>query len=394
MKNVARFDRGTVQGDAVITDEGYIRANAIVTRTGIFHYRNADGSLRRELRHPDDVWNTDSISSMELIPVTNGHPNERLVTAENYKRLAVGFTGETIKKNGDFVLANMVITDHEAVNAVKNNNRRELSLGYLVDLDETPGIYNGDEYDARQTNVRYNHLAIVDKARAGSEARIALDSQDAEEYINDGVPEMAKRKIKIDNDEVFVDEQTGDHIERLEDNIRNLTDEMERVRRELSEQKDELASAKKNLEKTEAERDGYRDRVSTSMKEGMREKSMEMKSNMDSAEFKKAVNERIKLYQFAENYIAKDKISKLDSMDAIEIKKSIIQECRKSVNLDGKSDIYVEAMFDTIVDEKSIDKRVNCDNVTIIGRNDSYQTGSPAIDARAEMIRRQSQACK
>lgn len=389
MKDVARFDRGSVQGDAVITEEGYIRANAIVTRTGIFNYRNADGSLRRELRHPDDVWNDESISSMQLIPVTNGHPNERLVTAENYKRLAVGFTGETIKKNGDFLLANMVITDHETVNAIKNNNRRELSLGYLVDLDETPGNYNGDDYDARQTNVRYNHLAIVDKARAGSEARIALDSLDAEEFIKE-VPEMAKRKIKIDNDELFIEESAADHIDHLEANVRNLTDEMERVRRELDEQKAELANARKELERSEAERDSMRDRVNSPT-------AMNMTANMDSAAFKKAVNERIKLYQFAEQTLGKAKTSNLDSMNAIDIKKTIISECRKSINLDGKSDIYVEAMFDTIVDEKSTSKKVNCDNVSstiALGRADAQTTGYLAVDARANMIKNQSQLCK
>ena len=86
-KNVARYDRGSVRGDAIVTDEGYIRAHAVVTRTGVFLYKNADGSTRRELRHPDDVWNEDSIATMDLIPVTNGHPSEKLVTAENSKRL-------------------------------------------------------------------------------------------------------------------------------------------------------------------------------------------------------------------------------------------------------------------------------------------------------------------
>lgn len=391
MKNVARFDRGNVQGDAVITDEGYIRANAIVTRTGIFNYMNSDGSIRRELRHPEDIWEAESISSMELIPVTNGHPNERMITAENYKRLAVGFTGETIKKNGEFVTANMVITDHEAVNAVKNHNRRELSLGYLVDIDETPGIYLDQEYDARQRNVRYNHLAIVDKARAGPEARIALDADDAQEIKNEG-SEMAKRKIKIDNEEVFVEEQTANHIQSLEDNIKNLNDEIDSVKSELSDQEDELESLKKDIEKLEAERDSIMAKMNMTTSE---ENNLENKitSNMDSDRFKKAVNERIKLYQFAEKSLGEEMISKLDSMNTIDIKKAIISECRKSIKLDGKSSIYVEAMFDTIVDEIKNDKKVNCDNVSI-GRKDSQTTGHIAVDARAAMIQRHMHACK
>jgi uncharacterized protein len=386
MKNVARFDRGEVKGDAVLTDEGYIRANAIVTRTGIFKYQNPDGSIRRELRHPDDIWDAESITSMELIPITNGHPSERLVTAENSKRLAVGYTGESIKKNGDFLLTNMVITDHEAVNAIKNQNRRELSLGYLVDLEETPGEYKGDEYDARQRNIRYNHLAIVDKARAGSEARIALDSDDRVEYLTE-VPEMAKRKIKIDNDEVMVEESTADYIDRLESDLKNLTEERARVEAEIKDIRD-------RLEKAEAERDGLKDQMSSSdMKEADIDRKVQAVSNMDSAEFKKAVNDRIKLYQLANENLDKDKISKLDSMSSIEIKKAIIGQCRKSINIDGKSDVYVEAMFDTIVDEQAKNQKVNCDNV-VFNSGVNVDGSDQVAQARQRMIENQKNAHK
>ena len=106
LNDVARFDRGQVKGDAFVTDEGYIKANAVVTRTGVFLYKNPDGTVRNELRHPDDVLKNDSLNSMKMIPVTNGHPQERLITAENAKRLAIGYTGETITHDGEFILVN------------------------------------------------------------------------------------------------------------------------------------------------------------------------------------------------------------------------------------------------------------------------------------------------
>ena len=64
---------------------------------------------------------------MKMIPVTNGHPQERLITAENAKRLAIGYTGETITQDGEFVLSNLVITDLKC-QGVTERNRRELSL--------------------------------------------------------------------------------------------------------------------------------------------------------------------------------------------------------------------------------------------------------------------------
>lgn len=334
--HINRFDRGEIRGDAKITDEGYIRANAVVTRTGIFQYRNADGTVRRELRHPDDVWLDESIASMEMIPVTNGHPQEKLVTAENAKRLAIGYTGESIKKQGDFVLSNFVITDADGVNYVTKNNRKELSLGYTVDLVEKPGIYLGEPYDARQTNIKYNHLAIVDKARAGSEARIALDGEDAEEILIEG-EKMSKRKIKIDDDEMMLEASVADYVEKLEADLKNLMDERDRVEAEMKDIKEKLDVA-------EAEKDSMKSKM-------MEPEVMMMSRKMDSSNFDKAVKERVALYKVAEKNLEKKDLAKLDGLTDLEIKKCIIASKRKSICIDGKSDTYIQAMYDTILDD-------------------------------------------
>lgn len=383
MINCARYDRGVVQGDAKITEEGYIRANAVVTRTGVFNYQNADGSLRRELRHPDDVWDADSISSMEMIPVTNGHPIERLVSAENAKRLAIGYTGETVKKNGDLLMTKIVVTDHEGVQAVKTHGRKELSLGYTVDVEPESGIYNGERYDARQRNIRYNHLAIVDKARAGKEARIALDAQDAIEFIIEG-KEMGKRKVKIDNDEYMLDDTTADHIDRLERDLKNLSEEKRRV-------DDEIRMIRDDLEKARAERDAERDRNKEMTKERDRGMPKEMLVAMDSDDFKKAVSERVSLYKVAQEHLDSEELERLDSMTNEKIMKSVISKARKSINLDGKSSVYVQAMYDTILDEKS--RVVNLDNVQFSPRTDASDQ-SEVTKARAKMMEAQKNASR
>lgn len=374
--HVTRFDRGLVKGDASVTDEGYIRANAVVTRTGVFLYQNPDGTIRRELRHPDDVWDKESIDSMHLIPITNNHPQEKLVTAENAKRLKIGYTGETIVRDDPHVLAKIVITDQEGVDAIKKFGRKELSLGYTVDLLEEPGVYNGEEYDARQTNIRYNHLAIVDKARAGGEARIALDSADAIEITKE-VVDMSQKKIKIDNKEVMVDESTADYIARLEDDRKNLTDELERV-------KGELEMIDEKLAKAEAERDSSR-----MMYEKSEEKTREM--NHDSASFRKAVSDRMKLIKIAECNLDSAVVTKLDSCSDLEIKKLVIEACRKSLKLDGKSPAYLEAMFDTIVDEQ-VKKTVNVDNVMFA--DFKADSDNDLLKARQAMMDKMKQAHK
>ena len=54
---------------------------------------------------------------------------------------------------------------------------RELSCGYNLRLDETPGVWEGQPYDAIQRDIEINHLALVDKARAGEQARLNIDGQ-------------------------------------------------------------------------------------------------------------------------------------------------------------------------------------------------------------------------
>lgn len=374
IEKVSRFDRGVVKGDATLTDEGYIRANAVVTRTGIFLYRNEDGSIRRELRHPDDVWDEDSIASMELIPVTNNHPEEKLVNAENFKRLAIGYTGESIKKDGDYILANVVISDQDGVNWIKNQGRKELSLGYTVDLHPESGSYKGESYDFRQKNIRYNHLAIVNQARAGGEARIALDHNDTVEILTE-VKEMAKKKIKIDEEEVMVEPQTADYVERLLDDLKNLEEEKKRV-------DDEIKMIRDKLERTEAERDSYKERM-----DDPKEKNgaTTAEAKMDAASFDRAVKERVKILKCAEETLEKSKRTNLDSMSDLEIKKSIIASCRKNISLDGKSPAYIEAMFDTILDEKSSSK-VNVDNVDFKQKEEKFDSESPTAKARQTMM--------
>jgi len=366
MKNIARFDNGQILGKTKITPEGYIKGEAIVTRTGIFNYQNFDGSIRKELRHPDDIWVLDSIKTMEMIPITNNHPLERLVTAENYKNLSIGYTGETVTKTGDYISTNIIITDKDGIEAVKNG-RRQLSLGYLVDLVEESGDYKGERYDARQTNIRYNHLAIVDKARAGDQACIKLDSYDAVEILN--IEEnMTKRKVKIDEDEVFMNESEANFIDKLQMDLKNLQDERNRVEAEL-------ADIRERLEKAESERDSMRDTISVT----------ETMPNMDSIKFQKAVIDRTNILKIALDSVSADTFKKIDSLSDFEIKKEIIKASKKTVSLDGKSQVYIDCMYDLILSEKN-EKNVKLDTVQHGKKNDHSE--NPVLDARNKMIER------
>ena len=190
--DIARLDR--VQK----TKEGWIKTDAVVTRTGIFTYRNDDGSPRLELRHPKEVFNSLSLNSMKMIPLTNDHPrtDTGLLDTTNAKQFGVGFTGENVTVEGEHVRIPITITDGDAITAVESG-RRGLSLGYECDLVENGGEYDGMRFDARQTAIRYNHLAIVDTPRAGDAARIKLDGTCIEDAQPLPLPVTQKEEAKM-----------------------------------------------------------------------------------------------------------------------------------------------------------------------------------------------------
>jgi hypothetical protein len=88
------------------------------------------------------------------------------VDASNWKKYSVGQTGDEVVRDGEFVRVPTVLMDNGAINDVRGG-KKQLSLGYRAELDWQRGVTNGQEYDAVQTNIRANHLAIVDGARGG-----------------------------------------------------------------------------------------------------------------------------------------------------------------------------------------------------------------------------------
>ena len=175
------------------TPEGYLMDMPIVTTIGIFEYRNPDGSVRRELRLPEYVFEAASLASYKGKPIIVTHDAGQ-VNKDNVSNEIIGTILSEGIQTGDSVKAQICIHDTDAM---RDSGLRELSLGYSLEVDETPGTWNGQPYDAIQKNIRINHLALVGAARAGETARLNIDSK--EETLKGGKVEMkvmSKEELK------------------------------------------------------------------------------------------------------------------------------------------------------------------------------------------------------
>lgn len=174
------------------TDEGYLVDHPVVTTCGIFEYRNDDGSTKRELRLPEDVFSEKSLESYKGKPIIITHDAGE-VDKENVRREQIGTIMSRGYRDGDNVRCEIIIHD---TNALKSCGLKELSLGYSLDTDDTPGVYRGEKYDCIQKNIEINHLALVGEARAGETARLNIDGRDDIKILKGGRAIMYQANLK------------------------------------------------------------------------------------------------------------------------------------------------------------------------------------------------------
>lgn len=314
-----RYDRAPIRAQK--TDEGYLVDTPVVGRIGIQEYTAHDGTVRRELRLPEDVYAEDSLSSFAGKPITDDHP-EGTVTAANAKRLMIGtITGPGMQGDG-VVTAPVTIYDGEAIAKIEQGGKRELSLGYVVDLDETPGVWEGCPYDAIQRNIRINHLALVKSGRAGV-ARLNMDGNEILERDNhNNQTKTEMEKLKLDN---------GIEYEAAPE----VVVAFEAIRADLETARTDKAEAQGKIDALTAEVDTLKAEVA---------KIEQIKADA-IAEAKAEIAERAALEVKAEKFAVK-----CDGLEARAIKEACIKASRKDADLEGKSDEYIDAAFDLAVE--------------------------------------------
>lgn len=145
-----------------------------------------DGSLVYEAKLPEDILSEKTIESAKGVPITDGHPSVGLVTPGNARELMRGALMNDVRKDAEHLIATEVIHDAELIKSLQKGEKRQVSIGFICDMDDSPGEYQGQRYDAVQRNIRINHLAHLDKGRAGESVRAHFDSGEFAVQIEEG----------------------------------------------------------------------------------------------------------------------------------------------------------------------------------------------------------------
>ena len=91
----------------------------------------------------------------------------------------IGSLGTDAAFDAPYLTNSLTVTDADAIERIKSGEFRDLSAGYLCDVEMINGIFDGKHYDGRMKNIRGNHVALVREGRAGHDVRVADSADEA-----------------------------------------------------------------------------------------------------------------------------------------------------------------------------------------------------------------------
>lgn len=357
MNTCFRLDVGSLNKPQ-ITRQGYLKADSLPTRAGVFEYRFMDGTVRRELRHPDDVFDSESIDSLQDICVTNDHPTVPL-DVQNTKDYSVGHTSGPASKHDDFFIkSTLLITQQKAINDILKSGKEQLSCGYHCEVIDENGIWEGQQYDSRQKNIRYNHIAIVDEGRAGPMAKIKLDSVDAimSSEKSSGYQDQNMFQLDAKGDS----QNKGDIKMAIKFNLDGLEyelqDSLSGLATKMKEKLDNIASLEKDLANLKSENEkltGKLDGANIELNKKSAELEAAKKAVPSDKEMVKLAKGRMDVEAVAKKVLGDD--FNVDELETIELKKKVLEKACPETKLDGRSVDYVDGIFDSLTKSNKLD---------------------------------------
>ena len=363
-----------------VTDEGFlIFPDAKIARTGIQEYYAFELGLDdrdpltviKVYRPENEVFSKESMDSFANSIVTNNHPEE-MISVLNAKGFQVGYSGDVISKDGIYLKAKLIITDSKTIEDIEAG-KSEISNGYTSNMDFTAGITpSGENFDVMQTNIKGNHIAIVEKGRCGPSCR-----------VTDSITPEKKPMPKITLDSV--DYEASEQIVQAVGKLQVSHDTV----------KEELVTSKKDLDKAQAKSD----QLTTDHKA----ETDALQAKLDDANKNQLTPEKLDGLiesRSAIILVANDTIKNFDAKgkDCEKIRKEVVAHVvGDSIDLDKKSAEYISARFDAIAESSTKNKSTPLGDAFtqhVKGKDEEEETVQTSDQAREAFLTKSRDAWK
>lgn len=311
-----------------LLDNGYLKVPGRVARTGIQRYLASELCLNDRdpngvvavYRPPEEVFATDSLATYDNSDTTLEHPDD-LVNAATYRGVSVGHATSPGRQDGDFVVVDLLIKDQEAIKAI-DAGKCELSAGYTAEYVPESGVTDaGEAYEFVQRRIRINHIALVDQARAGRDARL-FDRKPKEA--------ITMTHVTLDNGATVevADKATAQLLQSTFDGLRK--------RAEDAEQQIKIAKDEAEAEKAKADT--------------LKDENEELKEKASEDSVSKRVESVIAAMDGARK-LAGDEFT-CDSVNPVEIKRAALAKALPKRDWADRSEAYIAAAWDAEMERK------------------------------------------
>ena len=161
-------------------ENGFMHVDAShITKEQVVKYYGREIPGWQELRlDPERLYNVyrpaeeieKSAPTFDGLPLLLQHHLES--ADEPQKEFRVGSISRPVW-NAPYLDCDLHITDGAAIDAIEHGDFKEISAAYLYDPVLERGSFDGDDYEIVMRNLRGNHVALVEKGRAGADVVVA-----------------------------------------------------------------------------------------------------------------------------------------------------------------------------------------------------------------------------
>lgn len=313
------------------TQDGYLVGQLRCARTGLQSYLGSELGLPTNdvisvYRPESEVFSRESLASYANKPISDDHPPE-FVTADNWKQYGKGDIGSDVVRDGEFVSVSYKIMDGDTIAKVKAG-KAEVSMGYMAEIDFTDGMTpDGEPYQAIQKNIRINHLAIVDRGRAGSECGF---SDKAINWGTSPITKVGDNQVTLKT--LIVDGLTVETTEQGLVAVNKIADAKHEAVKALSDAKAEHETAINAKDAELAAKDAEIDALKA--------------AKLSDAEIDAKVQARSDLLTKAKSVADTD----FTGLSDADIKKAAVVAKLGDAAIEGKTEAYIDARFDILVE--------------------------------------------
>lgn len=149
-----------------------------ISKVGVFPYLGAQipgapdpSQVYMVYRPAEELSSPETIESFKLVPFINEHAmlGDGFVNAE--EKGIEGVIGEDVFFDYPYLRGNIKVYSRRTRDSI-DAGKIELSPGYRCLYEPARGVFEGQEYQYIQRNIRGNHLALVDEGRSGPDVSV------------------------------------------------------------------------------------------------------------------------------------------------------------------------------------------------------------------------------